>query len=134
MFKFGFSLLLVGGVLIGMPLHGEFPIRLFQVIVLGVPVYLKNLVVIHAHAFLGILLLLLLLLPYLISYCLLSGSDSLSSVGRGFLRLCLYVKLRPRPPELTSAKELRASDELSNRSEYGQASHLYLLHLGSYEG
>lgn len=53
MFKFGFGFFLVVRVFIGVPLHSELSIRFFEVIVFGVSVYLENLVVIDAHAFLA---------------------------------------------------------------------------------
>jgi hypothetical protein len=49
--EFGFGVFLVVRVFVRVPLHGELSIGFFEVIVLGAPVYLENLVVIHAHAF-----------------------------------------------------------------------------------
>lgn len=47
--ELGLSLLLVGGVLVGVPSHGELPVRLLEVIVAGGAVDAEDLVVVDPH-------------------------------------------------------------------------------------
>ena len=47
--ELGFRLLLVGGVLVGVPSHGELPIGLLEVVVAGAAVDAEDLVVIGPH-------------------------------------------------------------------------------------
>lgn len=47
--ELGFGVLLVVGVFVRMPFHGELSIGFLQVVDFGVPIHLKDLVVIDAH-------------------------------------------------------------------------------------
>lgn len=49
-FKLGFGLLIGGGILVGMPLHGESFVRLLQVIFSSAAAHFQYVIIIHSHS------------------------------------------------------------------------------------
>jgi hypothetical protein len=47
--ELGLGILLVAGVLVRVPLHGQLPVRLLELVVGGAALHLQHLVVIHTH-------------------------------------------------------------------------------------
>ncbi|BAS78291.1 Os02g0306801, partial [Oryza sativa Japonica Group] len=47
--ELGLGLLLAVGVLVRVPLHGQLPVRLLQLLLGGAPLHLQQLVVVHPH-------------------------------------------------------------------------------------
>jgi hypothetical protein len=47
--ELGLGLLLVAGVLVRVPLHGQLPVRLLELVIGGAALHLQHLVVVHTH-------------------------------------------------------------------------------------